>query len=160
MNQKEKEKKERESFEKWKKEKNAIVDHFFSSKRVTKSVIKSISTHDEKDVNFPLTNKERVLQEFGHRVAQLESARTQLERFPIIMSSYQRGLEKRKDGMSRIQQFIYHIGNYLSSVYIFEKRAEKLVSFLRRESRKLDCSAALEMELKDALKDFQKLWSH
>lgn len=145
--------KEKKRLTKWKKEKDEIVRHFYSSEKVRKVAVKSLSElTDSSPSERPFTKKERVLADFSDKFTHFITSRNQLDMFPILISSNNPRLEKQD--ISRVKQFVYHIENYLSAIYIFEQRAKRLVNFLNKKGLELDCDPRLIKSLKDGMKDF------
>lgn len=105
---------EEKILEKYKGKKRQYSSKFYRSGRVQKIIRKELNK------DKPFTPKEEVLDAYAWRFSQVESAFDQLSRFPILISSTNKSLEKRD--ISRADQFIYHIENYFSSVYIYLSR--------------------------------------
>lgn len=140
--------KEEEILENHKKKRQNLSTKFYLDKRVKKIIRKEL------DKNTSRTPKEGFLDAFAWRFSQMESSFDILSRFPILISSTNRSLEKR--GMSRVDQFIYHIENYFSSVYIFEQRIKKFSGYIEKSSKKLKCDDVWLKKLKLSQQNISK----
>lgn len=118
---------------KWKKKGRDYADGFFDTHRMRQTL-------KRKNGSLPLNPKQDHLDKYGDRLTQLELTYIRLKRFPILLSSYHAALEKKD--ISRVSQFIYHIENYLSLIYIFDQRIRRLVKLIEKLDKKHPCLPA------------------
>lgn len=122
----------------WYKKGKNYSDNFFKNFRV-RQVLKKIKDEEESGTKAAFTSRQQLLKDYGDWVNELESTRVRLARFPILLSSYHPSIEKR--GISRVSQFIYHIENYLSVIYIFDQRVKRFVRTIEKSAKKQGCPA-------------------
>ncbi|MAF13338.1 MAG: hypothetical protein CMI53_00390 [Parcubacteria group bacterium] len=71
--------------------------------------------------------------------------------YPKFLQSYSRNYEKQ--GFTRVQQFFYHIENYLAEIYIFHERTISLLNKIKREAKKVGIPVK-ELKQVDILKKY------
>ncbi len=127
------------------KKREECVEKYFKHHR-------AIQTLKKLSGDKPLTRKQEVLSEYGRWLAQVESAHSRLERYPIWLSSTNSAVERR--GISRVDQFTYHIENYLAAVYILNERVRRLVSYLEKRGGRKRCNTTTIESLRKARRTF------
>lgn len=109
------------------------LDSFLDKPQV-KEVLRKVNT------SARLSNKENLLNTYEDYLRQIESARSRIGKFPVLILSSDINLEKK--GISLVSQFIYHIENYLAAVYVFDQRIRAFTNAFERHGNRQRCRQA------------------
>lgn len=125
----------------WCKQGGEYRDKFLGNSRVRVALRRSTKGHT-------LNNKQTLLNNCANFVIEIETTRKRLYNFPKFLASFSPALERQ--GISRVAQFVYHVDNYLESVYRFDQMVRRFFNALNRMAQRQRCSAAEIKSFNDA----------